>query len=39
MRLPKEDGDREAHSRIEVDTLLGDYPPKQKSRTGGKKKR
>jgi phage tail-like protein len=29
MRLPREeDDDREAHSTIEFDTLLGDYPPK-----------
>ena len=26
MRLPQSDDDREAHSTIEVDTLLGDYP-------------
>lgn len=39
MKLPKADDDREAHSRIEVDTLLGDYPPKLKGRLGGKKKR
>jgi phage tail-like protein len=35
MRLPRTDDDPNAHSKIEFDTLLGDYPPKPGTPTGG----
>ena len=31
--------ERDAHSRVEIDTLLGDYPQKPQKPQGGKKKR
>lgn len=37
MKLPTDTDP--GHSRIEVDTLLGDYPPKLRRQLGGKKKR
>ena len=36
MKLPRTDDDSSAHSTIEFDTLLGDYPPKSETPKGGK---